>query len=714
MTRAADERAQRGARGHWLLTALALVVFSAALLLQGYARHDIGHAATTSGNVEGATHLSLPGAVLDLRGSTPRAATAPARTVALTFDDGPDPRWTPAVLDVLARHGAKATFFVVGSRVLDHPSLVSRIHHDGDEVGAHTFTHVDMTRVSGWERNLQLSLTETAVAGAAGIRPILFRPPYSSTPAAVTARDYATYRAIAERGYLITLADFDSGDWERDGVDAIVARATPPDPAGGVILFHDGGGDRSQTVTALDQLLTSLQARGYQFVTVSELAGLPSDAVEPHAGLIERAQGWLLQATMTLGRYILDVTVIVLPLLGVLALIRTAVVVGFARRHRRRVDAGSLDPGFTPTVSIVVPAYNEQSGIANAVRSLATSDYPNVDVVVVDDGSTDKTTDAVASLPFPNIRIINQANQGKPAALNTGIAATKADIVVMVDGDTIFEPDTLRLLVQPFADPAVGAVAGNTKVANRRGLLGRWQHIEYVMGFNLDRRMFEQLRCMPTVPGAIGAFRRCALDTVGGVHADTLAEDTDLTMALGRAGWRVVYEPRARAWTEAPATVRSLWKQRYRWSYGTMQAIWKHRGALRPSARSPLGTRALPYMCIFQVLLPLLAPLIDLFAIYGLIFLDPAPVIAAWLAFTGLQLATAFYAFRLDHEPPGPLLLMPFQQIVYRQLLYLVVLHSTVTALVGVPFHWQKLDRTGDFSAAPMAAKDPHWGPPSA
>jgi len=700
------ERHVRRRGGHWLLTVVAVGVFSAALGLQGYSRHEIGHAATTSTSANASAHLSVPGAVLDLRESTPRAATAPTRTVALTFDDGPDPRWTPAVLDVLARHGAKATFFVVGSRVLQHSGLVRRIRNDGDEIGVHTFTHVNMTAVSGWERNLQLSLTESAVAGAAGVHPILFRPPYSSTPAAVTTRDYSEYRAIAQHGYLITLADYDSRDWQRDGVDAIVARATPPDPAGGVILFHDGGGDRAETVTALDQLLTSLQRRGYQFVTVSALAGLAPGSVEPHAGQIERLQGRLLEATMAAGRYLVDAMIIVLPLLTVLALIRTAVVIWFARRHNRRIEASSVDSNFTPTVSIVVPAYNEQVGIARAVRSLAASDYPNVDVIVVDDGSTDNTAKVVSALGLPNVRMIIQPNHGKPAALNTGIAATNADIVVMVDADTVFEPDTIRLLVQPLTDPQVGAVAGNTKVANRRTLLGRWQHIEYVMGFNLDRRMFEQLRCMPTVPGAIGAFRRSALDTVGGVAADTLAEDTDLTMALGRAGWRVVYEPRARAWTETPATTKSLWKQRYRWSYGTMQAIWKHRGALRPSTRSPLG-RALPYMCIFQVLLPLLAPLIDLFAIYGLLFLTPTPVIAFWLAFTVIQLSVGLYAFRLDHERPWTLAAMPFQQVVYRQLLYLVVLHSTITAVVGAPFHWQKLDRTGDFSAAPTPPTDP-------
>src|SRR5207248_7980957 len=202
----------------------------------------------------------------------------------------------------------------------------------------------------------------------------------------------------------------------------------------------------------------------------------------------------------------------------------------------------------------------------------------------------------VAALDLPGVRLIRQDNAGKAAALNTGIRLTDAPIVAMVDADTLFEEQTLGNLLTPLADPAVGAVAGNTKVGNRRSLLGRWQHIEYVMGFNLDRRMYEVLQCTPTVPGAIGAFRREVLEEVGGVPTDTLAEDTDLTLAIGRTGRRVVYAEGARAWTEAPSTLSALWRQRYRWSFGTMQAVFKHRRAV--VSRNPLerriGRRALP------------------------------------------------------------------------------------------------------------------------
>jgi cellulose synthase/poly-beta-1,6-N-acetylglucosamine synthase-like glycosyltransferase len=347
-------------------------------------------------------------------------------------------------------------------------------------------------------------------------------------------------------------------------------------------------------------------------------------------------------------------------------------------------------------VSVVVPAYNEEANIAATVQSLFVSDYPAVEVIVVDDGSTDDTADIVASLNLPGVRLIRQANAGKPAALNTGISWARGEIIVLVDGDTVFEPTALGRLVQPFTDPEVGAVSGNTKVANRTGLLGRWQHLEYVVGFNLDRRLYDLGECMPTVPGAIGAFRRDVLADVGGVPDATLAEDTDLTMATLRAGWLVRYEQSAVAWTEVPSTLRQLWRQRYRWCYGTMQAVWKHRGSLferGPAGR--LGRRGLVYLGLFQILLPLCAPAVDVYAVYGLIFLPLPQVAAMWLSFTALQVFAAGYALRLDRERYGPLWTLPFQLIVYRQLMYLVTVQSVVTALTGMRLRWHPVARTG-------------------
>jgi cellulose synthase/poly-beta-1,6-N-acetylglucosamine synthase-like glycosyltransferase len=500
-------------------------------------------------------------------------------------------------------------------------------------------------------------------------------------------------RRAADLGYLAVFATTDGRDWARPGIDQIVAAASPKEGRGAVVLLHDGGGDRAQTVAAVDRMITELLDRGYRFTTVSEMAGLEAAEINVPAPNADRLRGRGLIVALGIARaFTRSIGFLLIPI-GLLALARGLIVLYLARRHvgatRRAKPGGEYLPG----VSVIVPAYNEAVGITAAVRSLVNSDYPELEVIVVDDGSTDGTADIVAGLSEPGVELIRQPNGGKPAALNTGIAAARHDVIVMVDGDTIFEPDTVRELVQALADPGVGAVSGNTKVGNRHGLIGRWQHIEYVIGFNLDRRMYDVARCMPTIPGAIGAFRREALTAVGGVSDDTLAEDTDLTMAIHRAGWRVVYEEKARAWTEAPATLSQLWRQRYRWCYGTMQAMWKHRGAMREG--TPLGRIGLPYLLLFQVLLPLLAPVIDLFTVYGLLFLDPLPVVACWAGFNAFQMLVGAYAFRLDGERLGPLWSAPLQQFVYRQLMYLVVVHSLVSAVVGTRLRWQKLIRTG-------------------
>ena len=544
----------------------------------------------------------------------------PGKRVALTFDDGPDPRWTPRIVAALQRLHAPATFFVVGSEVVRHPDLVRRLHRDGFELGNHTFTHADLSALPDWEQGLQIGLTENALVGTVGFRARLVRPPYSSVPSAVSARQEQALSRLARDGYDVVLADFDGEDWRRPGVDEIVAGATPQGDRGGIVLLHDGGGDRSQTVSAIERLVPALRARGFRFVTVSELGGLSREQVELPEGRWGRARGQLLIATLAVARWTTSLLGLLLVAVALLFVARIFLLFAFARRHVRLVR-GQPARELTPPVSVIVPAFNEAVGIERAVRSLAASDYPDLEIVVVDDGSTDGTGDLVEKLGLPQVRLLRQPNAGKPAALNRGIAETTREIVVMVDADTVFEPDTLRHLVQPFASAEIGAVSGNTKVGNRRGLLGRWQHIEYVMGFNLDRRLFDVLQCMPTVPGAVGAFRRRALADVGGVSGATLAEDTDLTLAIGRAGWRVVYAEDARAWTEAPASLRGLWRQRYRWCYGTIQSVWKHRAAIWRRGEGRIGRRGLPYLILFQIALPLLAPLIDIFSIYIILHL---------------------------------------------------------------------------------------------
>src|SRR4051812_5109028 len=704
--RASPERQARLRRrirrppAHWALLGFCLFVLLVLLTVQGVAAHTTGRSGTPAGGSRDSPLAGQPSLLSLVNGRLQGSRTLVGKRIALTLDDGPDPRWTPRVAAVLRRLHAPATFFVVGSAAVRHPDIVRDLHEDGFEIGNHTFSHTNLAEIPRWERGLQLGLTENAVAGAAGLRPRLMRPPYSAKPEDVTTEQLAAYTDAASKGYIVALSDYDARDWSRPGVEAIVRGATPPPGKGGIVLMHDGGGNRSETVAALERLIPRLRARGYRFVPVSALAGLPSGAVEPQPSDWERARGRLLIATLGVASFIPAALTLLLAPIAILALLRMILVTALARRHVRVTRKRPPDPDFTPPVTIVVPAFEEAVGIEQAVRSLASVDYPGFEVVVVDDGSSDGTGDIVAGLGLANVRLIRQANAGKPAALNTGVRAARHDLIVTVDGDTVFERDTLRALVQPFRDEGVGAVSGNTKVGNRGGLLGRWQHIEYVMGFNLDRRLYDVLRCMPTVPGAIGAFRRDALDDIGGVSSATLAEDTDITIAIGRKGWHVVYAEDARAWTEAPSSLSALWRQRYRWSFGTMQAVWKHKGAGLRRDQRRIGWIGLPYLVFFQIALPLMAPLIDVFAIYGIVFLDPVPVIGYWLAFNLMNLVLGFYAFHLDRESPRPLWAMPLQQFVYRQLMYLVVIESVISALAGTRIRWHQIERTGEVEVA--------------
>ena len=698
-----------------LLGLLLLGAFVGILVVQAYinAEFTSDHVQTEVGDQAGVpAAIRSGGPVVNTTGGQESTSRMPARTIALTFDDGPDPRWTPRILDVLRKHDAHGTFFVVGSEVARHPSLTRRITDEGNELGLHTFTHPNMQRIAPWRRTFELSQTQVTIARAAGVHTNLVRLPYSSKTAAIDEVNWKIIKAAGRQGYLVVVNDLDSADWQRPGAARIVRNATPTGTDSAIILFHDAGGDRTQTVEALERFIPMMKARGYRFRTVTEglnekiaqrnqaakATSVPPLPENPAAAGSDAWRGTAVIWTVRLADGLVWVIAGLFVVVGVLTIGRTALLLLLATRHarQRRKPHWRWGPPVTEPVSIIVPAYNEKEGIEATVRSLAAGDYPGIEVVVVDDGSTDGTAALVEQLGLANVRVVRVPNGGKANALNTGIALARHELIVTVDADTIFEEDSIRMLVQPFADPRVGAVAGNIKVGNRERMVAAWQHIEYVIGFNLDRRLYEILGCMPTVPGAIGAFRRSALARVGGFSDATLAEDTDVTMALCRAGWKIVYEERAQAWTEAPATLEQLYRQRYRWSYGTMQAMWKHRRALLDSGPSGrFGRVGLPFLAVFGLALPMFAPVVDLTLVYGLVFLDLRDTALAWCGMLALQLVTAAVAFRFDRESMVPLWRLPLQQFAYRQVMYLVLLQSATTALTGGRLRWHKLHRAG-------------------
>ncbi|MFE9996532.1 bifunctional polysaccharide deacetylase/glycosyltransferase family 2 protein [Streptomyces avermitilis] len=749
-----------------ILALLLLLGLTSVMLLDGYLRGEVFSDQRVR---DGAAYDKVPKKILEAgpiftsSNGTVDPKSVPEKTIVLTFDDGPNPTYTEKVLKILQDNDVPGTFFLVGSMVTRYPDAVKDMVDQGNEVGIHTFTHVDLSYQSTTRVERELNQTQLALAGAAGITTTLFRAPYSAEADAIDNYSWPVYQRLAKLGYTSVFIDTDSDDWKQPGVASIIKTATPKKNNGASVLFHDAGGDRDQTLVALPKYIKKMKAKGYTFTTVS--GALAKDRASTAAGRagagtgtgtgqqpidqtanggtanggtanggtangrqsgaaagtrtgtatgasatsIEQAahrkatgatlyEGKALVAAVALAEWSMPALASGLVVVGVAVMGRFAMMLVLARTHYRQRNKRrfSWGPEITRPVSVIVPAYNEKECIENTINSLAQSTHP-IEIIVVDDGSTDGTADIVEAMRIPNVRVLRQENAGKPAALNNGVRNASYDIVVMMDGDTVFEPDTVRRLVQPFANDEVGAVAGNAKVGNRDTVIGAWQHIEYVMGFNLDRRMYDLLRCMPTIPGAIGAFRREAVLEVGGMSEDTLAEDTDITIAMHRGGWRVVYEEHARAWTEAPGSLKQLWSQRYRWSYGTMQALWKHRKSLTdrgPSGR--FGRVGMPLVVIFQIVTPVFAPLIDVFTVYSMIFVDFWASLLAWLAVLVVQLVCAAYAFRLDREKYRYLLMMPLQQLAYRQMMYLVLIHSCITALTGGRLRWQKLKRTGE------------------
>jgi len=499
----------------------------------------------------------------------------------------------------------------------------------------------------------------------------------------------------------------------------VLDQVSDPDPeiSGNVVLLHDSGGDRSQTVAALPTLIDSLRAKGYQIVPISELAGLSRDQAMPLLPARSYAQFVSLPVFMTLdwlGHALSGLFVLAICLGVARLLFLCSAALGYRLAEARRKPP--VLPPDPPLQTVLIPAHNEAKVIAGALRQVLASDYSKLEVIVIDDGSTDDTSDVVAANfnDDQRVRLITIANGGKAAALNCGLEQARGSVVIAMDADTVFEKDAIAKLVRWFEDPSVGAVAGNAKVGNRVNVITRWQALEYVTSQNLERGALAALGCITVVPGAIGAWRHEALKQLGGFPVNTLAEDQDLTIALLRAGYTVLYDSCAIAWTEAPDTVNGLLKQRFRWAFGTLQCLWKHRGvAFRPRAGS-LGLIAVPQTWLFQILLSAIAPLVDMAFLWTLAMTawqvlqhqdqyDPVTlhkVAAYYAAFLVIDFGSAALAFAMERRENWRLLpWLLLQRFGYRQLMYWVVLKALVTAALGPLVGWGKLERKSTVSA---------------
>jgi cellulose synthase/poly-beta-1,6-N-acetylglucosamine synthase-like glycosyltransferase/spore germination protein YaaH/peptidoglycan/xylan/chitin deacetylase (PgdA/CDA1 family) len=659
--------------------------------------------------------------------------------VAITFDDGPDPQWTPKILDVLKQKKATATFFLIGIQTDKFSGLAKRIYAEGHTIGNHTFTHPDVSGISTGYMKVELNLTERLFASMMGIRATLMRPPYAIDEEPDTSDQVRPLEIPQEMGYITVGNRIDPNDWSdnprrsAEQISAYVLSHLPPCKlenlrCGNIVLLHDGGGNRAETVRALPMIIDGIRAKGYEIAPVYELLGMqranvmaPLPRAELWAARLDRFGFWMFDAVIIAITWIFLVGDLLMT--GRLIFIGAAAI--YDRLHEKIFGKPAEVASYKPKVAVLIPAYNEEKVIERTVRAALNSNYPNLRVIVIDDGSKDRTLEVArnafrAETASGKVLILGKKNSGKAEALNYGIEHIgDAELFVGIDADTIIAPDAIARLVPHFINPRVAAIAGNAKVGNRVNLWTRWQALEYITSQNFERRALDVLGAVSVVPGAIGCWRVSAVREAGGYHIDTVAEDADLTMALLRRGYRVEYEDLALAYTEAPTNANGLMRQRFRWSFGILQAVYKHRGVV--ARKGVLGWVALPNIVIFQILLPLVSPLIDIMFAVGTIWYliqkhfhpdstDPASfhkLVAFFFAFLVIDFIASAIAFALerrrDDDKEDVLLLSQvwLQRFAYRQLFSIVLFKTLKRALEGRRFAWDKLERTAAVNYVP-------------
>jgi cellulose synthase/poly-beta-1,6-N-acetylglucosamine synthase-like glycosyltransferase/spore germination protein YaaH/peptidoglycan/xylan/chitin deacetylase (PgdA/CDA1 family) len=656
----------------------------------------------------------LPSGYVYQKFAEDKTAIGPGHKIILTFDDGPSPEFTPKILDILEKSKVPATFFVIGLNTEQNIPLLQRIYKDGYEIGNHTFTHGNIAKMSPQRAELEMKATRLLIESITGHSTLLFRAPYNADSEPQTYEEIEPLARSKKDNYITIGESIDPNDWQVNvSADSIVARTIrlAEETDASIILLHDAGGEsRQATVDALPLIIDYFKKRGCVFTTVADLMGKTKNDVMPllppsNDRWLRKLNFFFAEATYWAG-HVLFALFIVGIILSVGRMLLMAILAGMQKKREAKQIITPLWPlDKMPLVSIIVPAYNEEMNAVRTVNSLLLQDYPNLQVVFVDDGSNDSTYDTVSAAfkDIANVKVYTKPNGGKASALNVGIAQANSEWVVCIDADTQLKADAVSKLMQKFSSSKVAAVAGNVKVGNEINMITQWQSIEYITSQNFDRRAFDLLDCITVVPGAIGAFRKKAIIEAGGFTTDTLAEDCDLTMRLHRKGYEVRNCNEAISYTEAPETMKQFLKQRFRWSFGVIQCFWKHRDAVFNPKYKNFGMIAMPNILIFQMILPFLAPLADLLLVlsliaagFGLIPASISHIIIYYLIFTLVDVAGAALAFAFEKEDYKKLIWMIPQRLVYRQLMYYIVMKSFNKAIRGEMQGWGVLKRTGN------------------
>lgn len=672
--------------------------------------------------ISGENYVTLPSGYIYEKFAEDGSEIGPGHKIVLTFDDGPNPEFTPQILDILAKEHVPATFFVIGMNAQQNIPLLQRIYNAGYEIGNHTYTHGNVAKMSPERADLELKTTRSLIECVTGHSTILFRAPYNADSEPQTYDELEPMARAKKDNYIIVGESIDPNDWNpKNNANTIYAQTIKIANAtnASVILLHDAGGKtRQPTIDALPKIIAYFKSKGCKFTTIADLMGKTKEDIMPKVQVSWQNKLNFLFAEIS---YWTNKVIFLLFIIGIILSITRVAIIMIIAYVKKRVendeelsikDSAALD---LPFVSIIVPAYNEEVNCLRTINSLLKQDYPNFEVIFVDDGSKDQTYQKVleAFKDHQQVQVHTKQNGGKATALNFGIQQSTAPYVVCIDADTQLKSDAVSLLMLKFFEitangdrainPKIGAVAGNVKVGNEVNMISRWQSIEYITSQNFDRRAFEYLECITVVPGAIGAFKKAAILQAGAFTSDTLAEDCDLTMRLLCEGFLVRNCTAAISYTEVPETMTEFLKQRFRWSFGVIQSFWKHKSALFNPRYKNFGLIALPNILIFQIILPFLSPLADLIllislimAAIGIVPVNLNSILLYYFLFMVVDVVAAAIAFSFEKEDYKKLVWLIPQKLIYRQLMYYILIKSFRKAIKGELQGWGILNRTGN------------------
>jgi cellulose synthase/poly-beta-1,6-N-acetylglucosamine synthase-like glycosyltransferase/peptidoglycan/xylan/chitin deacetylase (PgdA/CDA1 family)/spore germination protein YaaH len=624
--------------------------------------------------------------------------------IVLTFDDGPDPAYTPRILDILKREHVPAAFFIVGSMAEKAIPILRREYDEGYEIGNHTYFHPDISTIPLSRVKLELNATRKLIESVTGRSTILFRPPFNADAEPVTLAEVIPVAESRKQNYINIGESIDPWDWQ-PGVtsDSIIARTIRYSTNGSFILLHDAGGDtREETVKALPAIIHYFKSHGYQFTTIADILGktrndlMPAIKDDATGGITGKLYDIFI-AGYFYSNYVLQYIFFTAIGLAIGRILLIAILAVRQYIENKEEEKHMPDAAILPPVSIIVPGYNEEVTATRTIQSLLLTDFPIFEIIFVDDGSKDKTYQVVTEAYGDNklVQVLTKPNGGKASALNFGISHAKYDYVICIDADTQLKNDAVYHLMRYFTDDEIGAVAGTVKVGNANNLITNWQAIEYITAQNMDRRAFDLLNSITVVPGAIGGFRKSAIFKAGGFTTDTLAEDCDLTMRILKLGYIVRNCDDAIAYTEAPETLNGLMKQRFRWSFGVIQSFWKNKDALLNKKYKFFGMIGMPNILLFQIILPMFSPLADLMMVIGLFGENPQRILVYYLVFIVIDLLVSMLAFWMEKEDFKKLVYIIPQRFIWRQLMYWVLFKSIRRALKGELSGWGVLKRTG-------------------